>query len=133
MKRKNHAGVISSASAGALREVWTSRETLEKQSVCYVKATCGYDDRNERHLIKKEGSTAPAHLPPKGMGFGFVRRTTCAQFNARTDVCAIVKLYLYSRHFRHFRPLVPSNPFRPIHPEAWWRQSFGRPGTDSNA
>ena len=45
---------------------WTRRETLEKQSVCYVKATCGYDDRNERHLIKKEGSTAPAHLPPNG-------------------------------------------------------------------
>ena len=35
--------------------------------------------------------------------------------------------------FRHFRPMVSSNPCRPIHPEARGRQSFGQPGTDSNA
>ena len=34
---------------------WTRRETLEKQSVCYVKATCGYDYRTSATSSCKEG------------------------------------------------------------------------------
>ena len=42
----------------------------------YVKATCGYDYMNERHLVKQGGSTASAHLQ-RGPGWiGWHRVTT---------------------------------------------------------